>query len=171
MTKEPGSVEINFVDGHADVWRLFDDAERLREIAEDLVDPFRGDATKVAGIESRGFIVGTAAALALGVGFVPIRKSNGLFPGPKVTAEAELDYRDNSHVLRMQRAALGNEDRVLLVDDWIETGSQARAAKQLVQGCGARLIGVATIVSELNSEMLSELGRVHALVTGEQLAG
>ncbi len=69
----------------------------------------------------------------------------------------------------MQRAALRDDDRVLLVDDWIETGSQACAAKKLVEGCGARLIGVATIVSEVNSEMLSKLGRVHALVTGEQL--
>jgi adenine phosphoribosyltransferase len=72
--------------------------------------------------------------------------------------------------LRMQRAALINEDRVLLVDDWIETGSQARAAKQLVESCGARLIGVATIVSEVN-DTLSELGRLHALVTAEQLSG
>jgi adenine phosphoribosyltransferase len=170
MSRARNSVEINFVDGHADVWRLFDDPERLREIAEALVEPFRGEATKVAGIESRGFIVGTAAALALGVGFVPIRKPDGLFPGPKATAEANQDYRGNSHTLRMQRAALINDDRVLLVDDWIETGSQARAAKQLVESCGARLIGVATIVSEVN-DTLSELGRVHALVTAEQLSG
>ncbi len=160
MSRERNSVEINFVDGHADVWRLFDDAERLREIAEALVEPFRGEVTKVAGIESRGFIVGTAAALGLGVGFVPIRKSEGLFPGPKLTAVADPDYRGNSHTLRIQRAALRGEDRVLLADDWIETGNQARAAKQLVESCGARLIGVATIVSEANSEMLSELGRV-----------
>jgi adenine phosphoribosyltransferase len=170
MSRARNSVEINFVDGHADVWRLFDDPERLREIAEALVEPFRGEVTKVAGIESRGFIVGTAAALALGVGFVPIRKPDGLFPGPKATAEANQDYRGNSHTLRMQRAALINEDRVLLVDDWIETGSQARAAKQLVESCGARLIGVATIVSEVN-DTLSELGRLHALVTAEQLSG
>ncbi len=170
MSRARNRVEINFVGGHAHVWRLFDDAERLREIAEALVEPFRGEVTKVAGIESRGFIVGTAAALALGVGFVPIRKSDGLFPGPKATAEAHRDYRGNSHTLRIQRAALSNHDRVLLVDDWIETGSQARAGKQLVESCGARLIGVATIVNEVN-DTLSELGRVHALVTAEQLAG
>jgi adenine phosphoribosyltransferase len=170
MSKARISVEINFVGGHADVWRLFDDAERVREIAEALVEPFRGEVTKVAGIESRGFIVGTAAALALGVGFVPIRKSDGLFPGPKATAEADLDYRGNSHMLRMQRAALSNHHRVLLVDDWIETGSQARAGKQLIESCGARLIGVTTIVNEVN-DRLSELGRVHALVTAEQFAG
>ena len=97
MSGAQNSVEINLVHGHADVWRLFDDPERLREIAEALVEPFRGEVTKVAGIESRGFIVGTAAALAISVGFVPIRKSNGLFPGPKAMAEADQDYRGNSH--------------------------------------------------------------------------
>lgn len=170
MSGERDSVEINFVDGHADVWRLFDDAEGLRDLAEALVEPFRGDVTKVAGIESRGFIVGTAAALALGVGFVAIRKSEGLFPGPKATALADSDYRGNSHILRMQRTALSDEDQVLLVDDWIETGSQARAAKELVEGCGARFVGVAAIVSEATRESIIALGTVHALIGRDQLS-
>src|ERR1700693_4511683 len=145
-------IEIKFVGGHADVWRLCAAAARLREIAEALVGPFRGEVTKVAGIESRGFILGTAAALALGVGFVPIRKSDGLFPGPKAPADTDSDYRGNRHTLRLQLAALGDDDRVLLVDDWIETGSQARAARQLGARCGARLVGVATIVTEVDPE-------------------
>jgi adenine phosphoribosyltransferase len=157
-------VRIEFVDGHADVWRLFDDPVQLREIAEGLVEPFRGDATKVAGIESRGFILGTAAALALRVGFVPVRKAEGLFPGPKAVAESGTDYRGNRHTLRVQRAALADGDRVLLVDDWIETGSQAAAAKQLVESCGARLIGIATVVTELTPGAARDLGRLHALV-------
>jgi adenine/guanine phosphoribosyltransferase-like PRPP-binding protein len=52
--------EIGIVEGHADVWRLFDDPELLRTVAAALVDPFRGEAAKVAGIESRGFIIGSA---------------------------------------------------------------------------------------------------------------
>jgi len=160
-----GEVRIEFVDGHADVWRLFDDPGRLREIAAALVEPFRGDATKVAGIESRGFILGTAAALELGVGFVPVRKSAGLFPGPKAVAEAGTDYRGNRHTLRVQRAALAEGDRVLLVDDWIETGSQAAAAKRLVEECGAQLVGIATVVTEISPDAARDLGRLHALVT------
>jgi adenine phosphoribosyltransferase len=123
---------ITWIDGHADVWRLFHEPSQLREITEALVAPFRGQVTKVAGIESRGFILGTAASLLLDVGFVPIRKGDGLFPGPKAVAEAAVDYRGNRHTLRMQRSAVGGDDRVLLVDDWIETGSQARAAQMLV---------------------------------------
>jgi adenine phosphoribosyltransferase len=160
-----GEVRIEFVDGHADVWRLFDDPAQLREIAEALVEPFRGNVTKVAGIESRGFILGTAAALELGVGFVPVRKADGLFPGPKAVAEAGTDYRGNRHTLRVQRAALAEGDRVLLVDDWIETGSQAAAAKRLVEECGAQLVAIATVVTEIPPEAAAGLGRLHALVT------
>jgi adenine phosphoribosyltransferase len=160
---------IRFVGGHADVWRLFDDATVLRDVAAALVEPFRGRVTKVAGIESRGFILGTAAALELAVGFVPIRKAEGLFPGPKAVAETEVDYRGNRHELRLQRAALATGERVLLVDDWIETGSQATAAKRLVEACGAELVGVAVVVRELAVERAAGLGSLHWLIASDEL--
>ena len=100
-------LEIPFVDGHADVWRLFDDPVMLANVAEALVAPFRGQVTKIAGVESRGFILGTAAALALRVGFVPIKKAEGLLPGAKATITTMQDWRGNRHTLRLQRAALG----------------------------------------------------------------
>ncbi len=150
------------------MWRLFDDVECLRRVAEALVEPFRGEVTKVAGVESRGFIVGTAAALALGVGFVPVRKAAGLFPGPKAVVESEADYRGVRHTLRVQRAALTAQDRVLLVDDWIETGSQARAAKRLIECCGASFVGVAAVASELEPDPV-ELRLLHALVRRDEL--
>ena len=161
--------EIRFVGGHADVWRLFDDATLLRDLTAALVDPFRDRVTKVAGIESRGFILGTAAALELGVGFVPIRKAEGLFPGPKVVATTELDYRGSRHELRLQRAALDAGDHVLLVDDWIETGSQARAANSLVVACGATLLGVAVVVRQLAHEATAGLGTQHWLIASDEL--
>jgi adenine phosphoribosyltransferase len=123
----------------------------------------------VAGIESRGFILGTAVALALGVGFAPIRKAGGLFPGPKAVADAGADYRGNRHTLRIQRASVAPGDRILLVDDWIETGSQARAAKELIERCGGELVGVATVVAQAPPDVLAELGRTHALVSAGEL--
>lgn len=162
---------IPFVGGHADVWRLFDDAALLERIADALVAPYRGAATKVAGIEARGFILGTAAALRLGVGLVPIRKADGLFPGAKATAAAGTDYRGNRHSLRIQRAALAPTDRVLLVDDWIETGSQAGAARRVIEACGAEMVGVATVVTQAPAEALDGLGRVHGLVRADELRG
>lgn len=153
-----------WVGGHADVWRWFDDAETLRALAAALVEPFRDEATKVAGIESRGFVLGAACALGLGVGFVPIRKAGGVFPGPKAVAETAADYRGGRRTLRLQRAALTADDRVLLVDDWLETGSQAAGARTLVEDCGAGFLGVAAIVDQLPPGRSEQLVRVHALL-------
>jgi adenine phosphoribosyltransferase len=155
--------------GHADVWRWFDEPALLRAIASALVDPFRDSATKVAGIEARGFILGTACALELDVGFVPIRKGAGLLPGPKAARETSADYRGGRHMLRVQRAALGAGDRVLLVDDWIETGSQAGAARALVDECGATFLGLAAIVDQAPPDPGAPRMHVHALVPRELL--
>ena len=156
--------QFSWVGGHADVWRWFDDPETLRTIATALADPFRGSATKVAGIESRGFILGTACAIELGVGFVPIRKGGGIFPGPKAVVETSADYRGGRQTLRLQRAALAAGDRVLLADDWIETGSQAAGARTLVEECGSTFLGVAAIVDQLPPDRHADLVRVHALL-------
>jgi adenine phosphoribosyltransferase len=166
---EPLLSRFAWVGGHADVWRWFDDPRLLRAIASALVDPFRQSATKIAGIESRGFILGTACALELDVGFVPIRKGTGLLPGPKAALQTSADYRGGRQTLRLQRAALGDGDRVLLVDDWIETGSQATGARALIEGRGATFLGVATIVDQLPPDRAERLVRVHTLLPRELL--
>src|SRR3954451_13974094 len=110
---------FRWVDGHADIWRLFHEPAVLASIVAELPAVVReAAATKVAGIESRGFVLGGAVAVAAGIGFVPIRKEAGLFPGPKVTGRAAADYRGIEHVLRLQQQSLSDRDRVLLVDDW-----------------------------------------------------
>ncbi len=155
--------------GHADVWRVFADADAFVAVVEGLVEPW-GDqgVTRVVGIESRGFLLGAAAALALGVGFVAVRKADGLLPGPKVATTADPDYRRQRHRLRMQ-TVLQPADRVLLVDDWAERGSQARAARRLVEACGATFLGVSVLVDQLSAESRDALGRVTALVAAEEL--
>lgn len=159
-----------WVDGHADVWRFFTDAALLRQLTAALADPFRTeDVSKVAGIEARGFIIGTAVALELGAGFVAIRKDGGLFPGEKVEQPTSPDYRGNTSTLRIQRSSLGKDDRVLLVDDWFETGSQALGAKELIEACGACLVGSAVIVDELSDDVRPQLGRLHALLLADEL--
>jgi adenine phosphoribosyltransferase len=123
--------------------------------------------TKVAGIESRGFLLGGAVALALGAGFVAVRKAGGLLPGPKVSVEADPDYRGQRQLLRMQ-AVLRPTDRVLLVDDWAERGSQALAARRLVQAGGAQFVGLSLVVDQLTDAARAKLGRVTALVRADE---
>ncbi|MFJ4654166.1 phosphoribosyltransferase family protein [Nocardia sp. NPDC088792] len=161
---------FQWVDGHADMWPVFRDGDAFKAIVRALVAPFRDEGiTAVCGIESRGFLLGGASALELGVGFVAVRKAAGLFPGDKLVRETEPDYRGIRHELRIQSASLGPADRVLLVDDWIETGSQAAAVRALVAASGAELAGCAFVVDEMRPDLRPRLGRVHALVTSDQL--
>ncbi|GAA4758313.1 hypothetical protein GCM10023328_47520 [Modestobacter marinus] len=151
------------------MWRVFADADALRDVVSGLVEPWHDQGvTRVVGIESRGFLLGGAAAVSLAVGFVAVRKSEGLLPGAKVTVDAEEDYRGLSHRLRMQDV-LTPRDRVLLVDDWAERGSQARAARHLVERSGAAFLGISVLVDQLSSAARTELGRVTALVTADEL--
>jgi adenine phosphoribosyltransferase len=161
---------FQWVDGHADVWRVFADGAALAAVIESRAGPWReAGVTHVLGVESRGFLLGAATAVALDVGFVGIRKgSDGLLPGPKVTTTGPEDYRGRRHHLRMQ-AVIGSQDRVLLVDDWAERGSQARAAKALALACGAEFLGMSVVVDMLDAESRAELARVTAIVTADDL--
>lgn len=171
---EPGRAAVlehfRWVDGHADIWRVFADGPALQQVVEGLAEPWRGaGVTRVVGIESRGFLLGGATAVALGVGFVGIRKSEtGLLPGPKLVVVADEDYRGNRHVLQMQ-AVLSDDDRVLLVDDWAERGSQASAAQDLVGRCGAEFLGLSLAVDMLTEGSREKLVRVTALVRADEL--
>ncbi len=156
-------------EGHADVWRVFADGEALAAAVAGLVEPWRDDGvTRVVGIESRGFLLGAAAAVSLGVGFVAVRKADGLFPGATLATEAAEDYRGLRHRLRMQ-PVLTPADRVLLVDDWAERGSQAAAAQRLVITAGATFLGVSLLVDQLEPAVRAGLGKVTSLVTAAEL--
>ncbi len=159
-----------WVDGHADVWAIFGDAEALKTVVAALAEPFADEGiTAVGGIESRGFLLGGAVAVRLGVGFAPIRKDGGLFPGPKLSRRTAPDYRGRTHVLRLQRSALGPGDRLMLVDDWIETGSQVMAARDLIAESGAHLVGCSIIVDQMTDQVRRDIGRVNAIVRADEL--
>ena len=152
------------------MWRLFADAEAFRTITQAMAAPWKGEnVTHVCGIESRGFLVGGAVTLHLRAGFVAVRKSEGLFPGPKFECETSPDYRGIEHRLRIQRDALQPGDRVLLVDDWAERGSQAAAVRELVERCGATFLGCALIIDQLDDTMRARLGRVDAIASASEL--
>jgi len=95
--------QFRWVDGHADVWRIFRDAAAFRAIILALVDPFRATGiSAVTGIEARGFLLGGAAAIELGVGFIAIRKAGALFPGEKMRTLTAPDYRGQQTELAVQ---------------------------------------------------------------------
>lgn len=123
----------------------------------------------IVGIESRGFVLAPAVALALGVGFAPVRKDGALFPGPLVKRMTGPDYRGNRRTLSARHDLLSPGQRVVLVDDWIETGSQAIATKALVNDCGARLVSVAVVVDEASDMAHTALPSITGLVRASGL--
>ena len=157
---------FRWVDGHADVWRWFADGQLFPRVVGELADPFRDvGVTKVATLEARGFLLAGAVAKELGAGVVAIRKQGGALPGPRSEALTSPDYRGRRLTLVMRSDLLSIQDRVLLVDDWIETGAQALAARALVEGPGAVFAGLAVIVRDGTSEDVQEgLRPLHVLV-------
>jgi len=155
--------------GLGNMWPVFYDTELFARVVAEMAVPFAGAVDKIAGVESRGFVLGAAVATHLGVGFVAIRKADGLYPGETVSAFSASDYRGRQHTFRLQRAAIEQGDRVGLVDDWFETGSQGLIARQLIEAAGATYVGASIIVDQLPAQQREALEPCHALVDASEL--
>jgi adenine phosphoribosyltransferase len=161
---------FRWIGGHADVLALAGEGDLLSRVGRALAEPFAGTGfTHVAAVEARGFVLGTAVALHAGVGFVPVRKAGAVHPGPKLTRLTDTDWRGNRPTLLLQRAALSAGDRVLLVDDWAERGSQALAARSLIEGAGSAYVGLSLLVDQLPADMRARLEPVAAVVAHDEL--
>ena len=137
------------------VFRVLIDAFVHRYMAPDL----RPDV--VAGLDARGFILGSVVAYELGLGFVPIRKK-GKLPFTTVEETYELEY--GSATVELHTDAVKPGQRVLLIDDLIATGGTMMAGKKLLEKLGAKVIEGAAIVD------LPELGGSERIkVTGLKL--
>jgi adenine phosphoribosyltransferase len=180
--------------GLGNMWPVFYDSDLFARVIEEMAAPFAGLVEKIAGIESRGFLLATPIAYRLGagvvpirkkgklpravksasyahlrVGFVGIRKGDGLYPGETFSAFTSADYRGRRHTFRLQRLALDAGERVGLVDDWFETGSQGLIARRLLERAGASYVGSSIIVDQLSSESRNALEPCHALVHAREL--
>jgi adenine phosphoribosyltransferase len=112
----------------------------------------------IAGLDARGFIIGSVVAYELNVGFVPIRKKGKL---PYATMEETYELEYGSATVEIHTDAVGPGDRVLLIDDLIATGGTMMAGKKLLERLGATVIEGAAIVDlpELGgSQRLREAG-------------
>jgi adenine phosphoribosyltransferase len=147
-----------------DITPLLADAEAFRTAIDSLVAPYRGRADMVLGVESRGFIVGAAAAYALGTGIAVVRKP-GKLPYRTHRASYELEY--GTDALEIHHDAIGNGHRVLLVDDLLATGGTASAAVELVHRCGGEVVACAFLIELgfLGGRARLRGHEVHALIT------
>jgi adenine phosphoribosyltransferase len=163
---------FRFVGGVSDPSAWWRDPSLLTEIPAALAELHSdADPTVVAGIEARGFVLGPLVAASLGIGFAEIRKDDH----PAEVGEKRLlrrttppDYQKRSLTLTARPNLFIPRDRVLLVDDWIETGAQAIAVRDLVEDAEAEWVGVAVVVDAVSPEIRRRLN-VRALLREREL--
>lgn len=121
--------------------------------------------TKIVGTEARGFLFGAPLAIAMGIGFVPVRKP-GKLPRATFAQDYQLEY--GTDTLEIHQDALTAEDNVLIIDDLLATGGTIEATTSLIRRLGATTTDAAFIISlpDLGGEAkLAELGlSVHSLL-------
>ncbi|XP_070576874.1 adenine phosphoribosyltransferase-like isoform X2 [Ptychodera flava] len=132
-----------------DPTRLYANAQALQDCIADLLEPF--DASEidlVAGIDSVGFILGTGIAIKLNKPMLAIRKKGGLCV--KTFGEKYVDYQKTPKELEIRQDAFPEGTKVLIVDQWIETGGTMQAAVNLVERLKGKVAGMAAIAIESN---------------------
>jgi len=135
---------------YRDITTLLTNPKALAEAVKQLAAPYRGmKVDNVAGIEARGFTFGTAVAIELGAGFVPIRKK-GKLPFKTYQQDYELEY--GTDTLEIHADGIRNGENILIIDDLIATGGTAEAAIKLLKKTGANIVGAAFVID------LPELG-------------
>jgi len=123
-----------------DITTVLNNPEGLLWMRDAIVKKYKGlGITKVAGIESRGFILAPAVAIELGVGFVPIRKPNKL-PAETVSVTYMKEYGEDT--IQIHKDALSPDDVVLIHDDILATGGSMDAAIRLVRKLGVKKVYV-----------------------------
>ena len=127
-----------------DITPLLANPSSLAMAVELLCNPFRGKGVQaVVGVESRGFIFGTAVAQALSCGFVPIRKP-GKLPWEKWSMTYALEYGQDT--LEVHKDAIKRGEKCLVIDDLLATGGTMKACCDLVEKLGGEIVGIGVLI-------------------------
>ena len=127
-----------------DVNPIFQRHDALSFISQEFCNQLRAyNIDFIIGIESRGFVVATALALAMGKGLVLVRKA-GKLPGQTLKQSYDIEYGNS--IMEIQKDSIARGQNVLIVDDLVATGGTAIAAERLVSQLGGEVVGFAFVV-------------------------
>jgi len=157
------------VNDHPDVAGALRDRRVIEGIGAALSAPFADHGvTIVMSPEARGPILGALVARELGAGLVLARKVGQNHPGADIGAVSEPTWRGKPQHFQLRSTDLSPADVVVVVDDWITTGSSIRVLADTATSLGATYIGAAAIVNKAEESVCAELG-VHTLVNFDTL--
>ena len=140
-----------------DVTSITDNSKLFKKVIIELSNYARKNKiSKVAGIEARGFIFGSAVAIQCNLPFIPIRKKNKL-PGTTYKQKYKLEYGEDE--IQVHKNAANNKDKVLIIDDLIATGGTAIAAAKLINKFNPKSIEFYFIINLVNLDGLKKLER------------
>jgi len=132
--------------GRYDVTPLFVDKRVFHNLILDMIKPFKNQRfNKIVGLDALGFILGSAIAIKLKKGFVTIRKGGKLPAKKGIEKISFLDYDKKTKKIEINKSSIKRGDKILISDEWIETGAQVKAAIKLIENNGAKVIGITTV--------------------------
>ncbi len=138
-----------------DVTPIFENPEVFSNLLNDLIEPFKeSDFDKIAGLDALGFVIGGALAQKMNKGFICIRKG-GKLPGINDTVlktSSFVDYTNTSKSFEINKSSVKKGDKILLVDEWIETGTQIKASVKLIEELGGVIIGISSLCSHKSKQ-------------------
>jgi adenine phosphoribosyltransferase len=155
---------LTYIDDHtpgrrSDVTPLFANADAFRSAVDDLLEKTAAlNWNIVAGVDALGFVIGGALAARRACGLVAIRKQAKL--PVQALQEVYAHYSGGTEALELRDGLVKSTDRVLIVDEWIETGATVQAAVRLIERTGGCVVGIATIHCDLHPDRDPLLGRV-----------
>ena len=138
--------------GRYDLIPIFQNYNLFNEIIEFLSEPYKNRIDFVVSPESLGWILGIGMSIKLGVGFIPLRKANKLpYSKENILQNKYTDYTNKTKTLEINKNINIKNSKVIIVDEWVETGKTMNACINIIEKIGCDIIGLVTIGIDENN--------------------
>jgi len=140
-----------------------ENGEVFKKIINDLTKPFKNKKiTKVVAIDMKGLMYGSPVANRLGTSFVPILKGGKIKNRGKVLETKKIiDYSGKKKCFEAFKDSINRNDKILLVDDWFESGNTGKETIKLIETLGGKVVGISVLFNQLNAENEKYFNKYH----------